>query len=171
MTVQTFTPPRRITPAAERREIATYRQFGEARLAPDFLSGHGLPAGQLAVVAEDLRPITAPTEQPDLGRAMIGGAVTGALTGAFSGLTYGLYRLPSSPLSALLLACCGILLGMVVGMLAGMLSYAIDGWWQDSPSTVGFQAGRYTIVADDVIADEAARLLAAVSTERVEAAD
>lgn len=157
---QACSPHQRVVAAAERREIATYRGYAEARRAVDFLSDRGFPVGWTAIVAEDLQPVEQVAGKSDGGRALREGAGTGAFTGAFFGFAVGLFD-PLAPLnSGLTLVPYGLLFGAAVGALFGLFASVAIGGRRDVTPASGFRAGRYTIVVDDVIADDAAQLLA-----------
>lgn len=63
-------------------------------------------------------------------------------------------------MSSLTLALYGLVYGAIIGALLGLLFYAMTGGRRDFASIGGMRAGRYEILVDDEVADEAARLLA-----------
>ncbi|MGY6024881.1 general stress protein [Streptomyces spinosirectus] len=96
------------------------------------------------------------------GRAVRRGAASGALPGALTGWTFGLLDRPDPVGSALLLALYGLVFGALVGALSGLLMHTARRGRRDFASVSSMRPGRYDVVADDAVADEAVRLPAAL---------
>ncbi|GHE84382.1 hypothetical protein GCM10014715_45510 [Streptomyces spiralis] len=61
--------------------------------------------------------------------------------------------------SALLLALYGLIFGVIGGALFGMLLHALQGGRRDFASLRSMQPSRYEVVVDEVVTDEAVRLI------------
>jgi hypothetical protein len=92
--------------------------------------------------------------------ALHGAAAGGAVPGALIGWIFGLLNWLNPVVSGLLLALYGLIFGAIVGALLGLLMYALQGGRRDFASVSAIQPSRYEVVAEEDVADEAARLLA-----------
>ena len=61
--------------------------------------------------------------------------------------------------SALVLIVYGLVFGAMVGALMGLIFHALTGGKRDFSSIGGIEAGRYNVMVDEEVAEEAARLL------------
>lgn len=154
--------PGRIEPGGRdsRHVLASYGSYAEAQRAVDYLSDEGFPVERVSIVAEDLRFVERVTGRKGYGQAALQGAGSGALIGAFFGFFLGLLSLIDPLVSALLVALYGLVFGAILGAILGLLSHALSGGQRDFSSVGGMEAGRYDVVADEEVADEASRLLA-----------
>jgi len=145
---------------AARRPIASFRSYAEAQAAVDFLADRRFPVERLAIVGDELRIVEQVTGRLNYGGAALQGALSGATTGALVGAIFGLFQLftPSGSLLAVVLW--GLVIGALVGALFGVLAHAATGGRRDFSSVSGMEAGRYDVVVDDDLADDAARMLA-----------
>jgi len=143
-----------------RRQIASFSTYPEAQAAVDFLSDRQFPVQHLTIVGEDLRFVEQVTGRLGYGRAALQGLVSGALIGAFVGFLLGLFSLFNPVTSALVLALYGALVGAVAGVVFGLLGHALTGGRRDFSSVEGVQASRFVLLADDDVAEDAARILA-----------
>ena len=131
--------------------IASYDSYPEAQRAVDYLSDERFPVERVAIVAEDLRLIEQVTGRIGYGQAALQGAGLGAVLGFIIGLFVGLF----SPYIAILYG----IYGAIIGLIVGLVGHALSGGQRDFSSVGGIQAGRYNVMADEEVADEASRLL------------
>lgn len=144
----------------QRRPVATYDTYAQAQGAVDTLSDRRFPVERLQIVGEDLRLVEQVTGRRTWGRVAGEGLVNGALTGAFIGFLFGLFSLFDPLVSAVTLALWGAVIGAVLGLVFALLAHALTGGRRDFSSQGGMQAARYVILADEDVADDAARILA-----------
>lgn len=95
-------------------------------------------------------------------KAAYNGAVQGAVVGIIIGFIVGLLNWVAPFASALALAAWGFLIGLVVGAIVGVMVYALSRGRRDFSSVSTIQVDHYTLLADQSVADEAARLLEAM---------
>ena len=143
-----------------RRVIASYDSYPEAQRAVDYLSDEMFPVERVSIVAEDLRFVEQVTGRRGYGQATLQGAGSGAVIGILFGFFLGLFSLIDPIFSAFLLALYGLIFGAILGAIIGLLGYALSGGRRDFSSVGGIEAGRYNVMADEKVADEASRLLA-----------
>ncbi len=141
-----------------RRVIASYDSYADAQKAADRLSDEGFAVNRLSIRAEDLHLVERGTGRLSYFGATLRGAGSGAAVGALFGFVINLLNLMDSAISALAVAYGGLVFGMVIGAITGLISHATSGkeWNFSSIGTV--EAGRYDVVVDEVVADEASRL-------------
>lgn len=120
-----------------RRPVATYTTYQEAERAVDHLSDQGFPVERVAVIGQDVRLVEQVVGRMNYGRAALHGAASGALPGA------------------------------LIGWLFGLLLYALQGGRRDFASVRSMEPGRYDVVVDEAVADEAVRLLGGLRTSGV----
>jgi hypothetical protein len=145
-----------------RRVIASYDTYAEAQRAVDYLSDEGFAVERTSIVAEDLRFVERVTGRRGYGQAALEGAGSGAFIGALFGLFLGLFTLVNPALTALVLLLYGLIFGAIVGAIIGLITHAMSGGQRDFSSVGGIEAGRYNVMADEEVAEEASRLLAAL---------
>ncbi|MDQ0578370.1 general stress protein [Streptomyces rishiriensis] len=148
-----------------RRTIASYTTYQEAERAVDHLSDQGFPVERTAIIGQDVRLVEQVTGRMGHGEAALHGAASGALPGALIGWIFGLLNWLDPVVSGLLLALYGLVFGALVGALLGLLAHAAQQGRRDFASVSFMQPSRYDVVADDAVADEAARLLAELPSE------
>ena len=148
-----------------RRVVDSYGSYAEAQRAVDHLSDEGFPVERISIVAEDLRFVEQVTGRMGYGRAALQGAGSGAVIGVLFGFFLGLFTLVDPVGSALVLALYGLVFGAILGAILGLLSHALSGGQRDFSSVGGMEAGRYNVMADDEVAEEASRLLAQLGQE------
>jgi hypothetical protein len=149
---------------AARRAVASFRSYAEAQAAVDFLADRRFPVERLAIIGDELRIVEQVTGRLDYGRAALQGAVSGASTGALVGALFSLFQLFTPTGSVIAVILWGLVIGAVVGALFGVLAYAASGGRRDFQSVSGMEAGRYDVVVDEDLADDAARMLAQRAT-------
>ncbi len=143
-----------------RRVLASYDSYAEAQRAVDYLSDERFPVERVSIVAEDLRIVEQVTGRKGYGQAALQGAGSGAVIGVFFGFFLGLFSLIDPLVSALLVALYGLIFGAILGAIIGLVSHAFSGGQRDFSSIGGMEAGRYNVMADEEVAEEASRLLA-----------
>jgi hypothetical protein len=148
------------TRRAPRRLVVSYDSYADAQRAVDHLSDEGFPVEQVSIVAEDLRFVEQVTGRMEYGKAALQGAGSGAVIGALFGFFLGLFSLVDPLVSALILVLYGLVFGAIVGAILGLIFYALSGGERDFSSVGGMEAGRYNVVVDEEVAEEASRLLA-----------
>jgi heat induced stress protein YflT len=151
--------PRARTP--RRVEVASYDSYAEAQRAVDYLSDERFPVERVAIVAENLRLVEQVTGRMGYGRAALHGVGLGALIGLIFGFFLGAF---SSYIAILWL-----IYGAVIGLIVGLINHALSGGRRDFSSIEGIQAGRYNVMVDEEVADEASQLLAGLGTPPGEA--
>lgn len=147
-----------VPPAGPRRTVASFDSYPGAQHAVDSLSDHGFPVERLTIVGSDLRLVERVTGRLNYGRAALNGAASGAFTGALFGLILGLFVVDDT--DAVLLFLYGVVIGGVLGAAFGLIGYALTAGARDFTSASAMAAGRYDVVADEEVADEARHQLA-----------
>jgi hypothetical protein len=143
-----------------RRAIVSYDSYRDAERAVDYLADQRFPVQRVQIVGRDLQTVEQVTGRMGWGQAALRGAGQGALLGLLFGWIFGLFNWVDPIVSSLTLALYGLVYGAIIGALLGLLFYAMTGGRRDFASISGMRAGRYEILVDDEVADEAARLLA-----------
>ena len=143
-----------------RRTVASYASYADAERAIDYLSDSGFDVSRAAIVGRDLRYIEQVTGRMTYGKAALRGALTGALVGLLIGWLFGIFNWFDPIVGTLWLVLDGLWFGAIVGAVAGLLGHALSGGRRDFSSIGMTAAGRYEILIDSEVADEAARLLA-----------
>ena len=142
-----------------RRVVASYGTYAEAQRAVDLLSDERFPVERVSIVAQELRIVERVTGRKGYGQAALQGATSGAVVGAFFGFFLGLFSLVDPIGSALILVLYGLIFGAIIGAIIGLLSHALTRGQRDFSSVGGIEAGRYNVMADEEVAEEASRLL------------
>lgn len=143
-----------------RSVVASYDSYAEAQRAVDHLSDEGFPVQRVSIVAEDLRFVEQITGRLGYGQATLQGAGSGAVIGAFFGFILGLFSLVNPLVSGLALAFYGLIIGAILGAILGLASHALTGGMRDFSSIGGMEAGRYNVMVDEEVAEEATRIIA-----------
>jgi uncharacterized membrane protein len=152
--------PQQPTPLASRHVIASYDSYAEAQRTVDYLSDQRFPVERVSIVAEDLRLVEQVTGRRGYGQAALEGAGSGAVIGAFFGFFLGLFSFIDPLLvSALVLVVYGLVFGAIIGAIMGLIMHALTGGKRDFSSIGGIEAGRYNVMVDEEVAEEAAQLL------------
>ena len=140
--------------------VASYGSYPEAQRAVDYLSDERFPVERVAIVAEDLRLVEQVTGRRGYGKAALQGAGSGALIGLIFGFFLGLFNVVGPLVSAFFLGIVWLIYGAIIGLIVGLIGHALSGGQRDFSSIGGIQAGRYNVMADEEVADEASQLLA-----------
>jgi hypothetical protein len=152
----------------QRRPIAAFDNYADAERAVDRLSDLRFPVERVAIIGEDLTMVEQVTGRLNYGGAALKGALSGALPGALIGWIFGLFNLISPLMASVVLAFYGLIIGTVIGAVLGLVMHALQRGRRDFDAITMMVPSRYQVVADEEVADEAARLLAeapAVSTQ------
>ncbi|MFJ9904721.1 general stress protein [Streptomyces sp. NPDC101152] len=147
-----------------RSVIASYATYQEAERAVDHLADQGFPVQKVAIIGQDVRLVEQVIGRMGYGGAALHGAATGALPGALVGWIFGLLNWLNPVVSGLLLALYGLIFGAVVGALFALLLHAAQGGRRDFAAVRSMEPSRYDVVADEDVADEAARLVAGLDS-------
>ena len=149
--------------------VASYDSYAEAQRAVDYLSDERFPVERVAIVAEDLRLVEQVTGRMGYGRAALQGAGSGAVIGVFFGFFLGLFSVFNPVVSAFYLGIVWLIYGAIIGALVGLIGHALSGGRRDFSSIEGIRAGRYNVMVDEEVADEASQLLTGLGTPSGEA--
>ncbi|MET8217298.1 general stress protein [Streptomyces hirsutus] len=140
-------------PSTERVVIESYPTYEGAQRAVDFLADSGFPVERTAIIGSDLRMVETVLGRLTRGRAALAGAGSGAWFGLLVGLLLSLFAAGSHTVLVLLLS--GIVYGAVFGAVFGFIGHALTGGRRDFTSRSRIVAGRYDVVADPQVAEEA----------------
>jgi len=141
----------------DRPVVGSYPSYPQAQRAVDFLSDNKFPVERTAIIGSDLRMVETVTGRLTWARAAGAGAGSGAWFGLLVALLVSLFARADGGLPALILA--GLLYGAVFGAVFGAIAYAMTGGRRDFTSRSAIVAGRYDVVADAEVADDAKNLL------------
>jgi heat induced stress protein YflT len=142
-----------------RRTVAAYDNYAQAERAVDRLSDLDFPVERVAIIGQDLQTVEQVTGRMNYPRAAWRGALSGGVPGALIGWIFGIFDWINPLITSLLLALYGFLIGAVIGAIIGLILYAMQRGRRDFESVTIMSPKRYEVVADDEVADEAARLL------------
>ncbi|MEU2979902.1 general stress protein [Streptomyces hirsutus] len=140
-------------PSTERVVIESYPTYEGAQRAVDFLADSGFPVERTAIIGSDLSMVETVLGRLTRGRAALAGAGSGAWFGLLVGLLLSLFAAGSH--TALVLLLSGIVYGAVFGAVFGFIGHALTGGRRDFTSRSRIVAGRYDVVADPQVAEEA----------------
>jgi pimeloyl-ACP methyl ester carboxylesterase len=152
-----------LQPAADappRRVVGTYPTYEGAERAVDWLSDQGFAVEHLAIVGKGLRSVEQVRSRISGGRATLIGAGYGAWLGLLFALLFGIFFNGPSFGGLLLYS---VAVGLIFGATFGLLAYAFGSDGQrDFVSDTSIVADHYEVQADEVVADEAKRVLASM---------
>ncbi len=152
--------PSIFTNKTDRRTVASYQSYPEAVRAVDYLADREFPVERLTVMAKDLRYVEHVTGRVDYWKAAGQGAASGAVIGAALGFFFGLFNWIEPLVSGVVLALYGLVIGALIGALTGVVGHALSGGRRDFSSVPRLDAGRFEVIADPEVADEASAMLA-----------
>ena len=144
-------------PNLDRPVVGSYPTYEGAQRAVDFLSDNGFPVERTAIIGSDLRMVETVLGRLTRGRAALAGAGSRAWFGLLIGLLLSLFARGSSSALALLLS--ALAYGAGFGAVFGFIGHALTGGRRDFTSRSQIIAGRYDVVADPDVADEAKNML------------
>ena len=146
-----------------RRTLASYPTYAEAERAVDWLSDQGFAVEHVAIVGKGLRSVEQVTGRMTAGRAALIGAGEGALIGMLFAILFGIF-FTGPAFGGLLLY--SVIVGSLFGALLGALAHEVNSAGRrDFVSDSGIVADRYEVQADEGVADDAERVLAAMPTK------
>jgi hypothetical protein len=148
------------TANANRRVVTTASSYGEAERAVDYLSDRRFPVERVAIVGDDVKMVEQVVGRLNYLGAVLRGAGSGALVGALIGWLFGLFNWVQPLIASITLAAYGLILGAVVGAIFGLIAHALQGGRRDFAAVRVMLPGRYDVMVDEEVADEAIRLLA-----------
>ena len=143
-----------------RQSVVSYRGYGEAERAVDYLSDMRFPVERVTVVGHDVKLVEQVIGRLNYPRAALQGAGSGALVGALIGWIFGLFDWVRPLVASLVLAAYGLIIGAVIGAIFGVIAYALQGGRRDFRSMRVMLPSTYEVLVDAEVAPEAARLLA-----------
>lgn len=146
-----------------RRMLASYPTYAEAERAVDWLSDQGFAVEHVAIVGKGLRSVEQVAGRMTTGRAALIGAGEGALIGALFAILFGIF-FTGPEFGGLLLY--SVIVGALFGALLGAIAHEVgSGGRRDFVSDSGIVGDRYEVQADEGVADDAERVLAAMPTK------
>lgn len=152
--------PEPVGDSRQRRTLASYASYAEAERAVDWLSDQGFAVEHVAIVGKGLSSVEQVTSRMTAARAALIGAGEGALIGTLFAILFGIF-FTGPAFGGLLLY--SVIAGALFGALFGALSQEVDsGGRRDFVSDAGIVAERYEVQADEGVADDAERVLAAM---------
>ena len=150
----------------DRRVVASYATYIQARDVADQLVSGGIPRTKLTIVADELRFLEDIGGNSGPGRATVHGLLAGSATGLFFGFFFGLFSWVDPLISAVALALYGLLFGAIVGALLGLAAHRLSE--DDGPTGVGqLRAGRYALLATDDVADRVVHTIRTIHRPRL----
>jgi hypothetical protein len=142
-------------------QVATYDDYQQAQRAVDFLADEKFPVENVTIVGSDLRMVERVTGRLSWGRAIGAGAASGAWFGLFVGVLLGIFAPDGSSWFGSVLT--GLLIGLVFGAVFGAVGYAATQGKRDFTSTNQVVAGRYELLCNPQVAEDARARLARLS--------
>jgi hypothetical protein len=141
--------------------VASFETYADAERAVDRLADERFPVEHVQVVGHGLTMVENITGRRTFDRAAAEGALSGAFIAGFIGLLFGLLNWFDPLISGALLALYGVVFGAAVGALVGLLTQALTSGARDFTSARSLKAGRYDVLADAEVAEDARTRLAA----------
>jgi hypothetical protein len=141
--------------ASNRSTVGSYPSYEQARRALEVLSEHEFPIERAAIIGPDLRLVHTIMGRPPRWRGPLTGAACGAWFGLMNAVLLALFTAGSIP--ALLAT--GMSLGAIFGGIFVYIAYMLSGGRQNFASHSTILAGRYEIIADADVAEQAKTLL------------
>ena len=142
-------------------QVGSYDDYQQAQRAVDFLSDEKFPVENVTIIGSDLRMVERVTGRLTWGRAIGAGAASGAWFGLFVGLLLGIFAADGSSWLGSVFA--GLLIGLVFGAVFGAVGYAASQGKRDFTSTSQDVAGRYDLLCNPQVAEQARAELARLS--------
>lgn len=144
-----------------RREVASFDTYAEAERAVDRLSDEGFPVKRVSIVAEGLEMVEQVTGRVGYGKAALAGAGQGLFVGLLFSLLFLMFSVVDPLVPVLTIVLYAVVGGAVIGALFGLLFRTLSGGRRDFSSVSGFAAERYSVMVDEGVAGEAARIVGA----------
>jgi tetrahydromethanopterin S-methyltransferase subunit G len=153
-------------PSGTRRTIETDADYRDAERTVDWLSDHGFPVEQVAIVGTDLRYVEQIAGRVTTESAARTGAGQGATIGLLFGLFFGLFFNGVAFFGVLLY---GLVAGALFGAIWGAATHYMQQGRRDFASVATTRADRYEVQADASVAGRAEQLLATMPGRRSQA--
>jgi hypothetical protein len=147
-----------ITPGPKRM-VASFDRYEEAEAAVDRLSDSEFPVERTQIVGRGLQLVEQVTGRMTYARAALSGALSGALVGLLIGWLFAVFNWADPLVASGWLILDGLWFGALVGATFGLVQHALTGARRGFASVPGMRAARYDVLADEDVADWAARLL------------
>jgi hypothetical protein len=143
-----------------RRTLGTFEHYADAQAVVDRLSDAGFAVDSLMIVGRDLRLVERVTGRLDAARSALAGAAAGSAMGGLFGLLFGV-AFTHDGVSLLAIVLYWLVSGAGFGCLFGLLASVLTGGRRDFMSETGLRAGRYEVLVEESVAEDAERLLGA----------
>lgn len=135
--------------------VGSYGTYAEAQRAVDYLSDEQFPVENVTIVGVNLMQVERVLGRLTWGKVIGGGVVSGAWLGLFIGLFLGLFTTNLyGPLAF------GLIGGVIFGLISAAVPYAATHGTRDFASTMQLVAGRYDVLCDPKVAEQARDMLA-----------
>ena len=142
-------------------QVGTFDDYQQAQRAVDYLSDEKFPVENVTIIGSDLRMVERVTGRMTWGRAIGAGAASGAWFGLFVGLLLGIFAPNGTSWFGSVLT--GLLIGLVFGAIFGAVGYGATQGKRDFTSTSQVVAGRYDVLCQPQVAEQARAHLARLS--------
>ena len=147
--------------------IGVFDKYADAQRAVDTLSDKDFPVQNCLIVGTELRQLERVTGRLTWSRVLLGGALSGIWLGLFVGLIFALFDAGNNPLQ---LVASTVLFGAVFGLVWAAIGYAMTRGQRDFTSVSRIVPGRFEILVEHKVAQQAREILAAAG-HRVDGAD
>jgi hypothetical protein len=137
--------------------VGSYSTYEGAQRAVDYLSDNKFAVEHTSIVGSDLRMVEKVLGRLNWGRAITAGAGSGAWVGILIGLLLGLFARSGTAFVAIVFY--ALLMGALFGAVLGAIGYGMTGGRRDFTSRSRIVAGRYDVMADTAVAEDAKNLL------------
>ncbi|NUS44392.1 MAG: magnesium transporter [Mycobacteriaceae bacterium] len=135
--------------------VGSYGTYAEAQRAVDYLSDSQFPVQNVTIVGVNLMQVERVTGRLTWGKVVGAGVASGAWLGLFLGLLLGLFT--TNLLGPVVM---GIVAGTIFGVISTAIPYAATKGTRDFASTMQLVAGRYDVLCDPTVAEQARDMLA-----------
>jgi uncharacterized protein YqgC (DUF456 family) len=140
--------------------LGVYDTYPQAQRVVDYLSDHGFPVQNVAIVGTELKSIERVTGRLTRGKVALAGAISGLWIGLFVGIAFALFS-DQGQLGFLITT---PLLGAVFGLIWSQLGFtaATQRGTRDFASVSQIVATKYEVLVEHNVAAQARELLAAM---------
>jgi hypothetical protein len=142
-----------------RRVIASFDDYAKAEAAVDHLADAGFDVKRITIVGRNLNFVEQMTGKLNAWRAALSGVLSGASLGLLFGLLFGVWFSHDGS-SLLAIVVYWVWVAAFIGCVMSLVSYALSGGRRNFASVSAVVAGAYDVIADEEVADDAARVLA-----------
>lgn len=136
--------------------VGSYPTYAEAQKAVDYLADNDFRVENVTIVGVDLMQVERVLGRLTWGKVVGGGMVSGAWLGLFLGLILSLLGAGGAfgPLVVCLIG------GIIFGVISTSIPYAATRGQRDFASTMQLVAGRYDVLCEPTLAEQARDMLA-----------